>query len=210
MDSKANKKSSEYQAMTSKTSTLLKNGCNALAMVFEGSKLPVTSDDEVTANMAAYATMISDIIELIFADIEKANNNPKVPRTAFKKLNEIPFVFVFLPTGSEHDVTDDNGKTVKESFTIQHHVVVCHLPNELDGITNPNEMLTKCYLDSKESVVLVEKSTLCVAINKVAYSDYFKDADVVQARAHTWFKKLKLFPEDEEDDIPLPSLDDLE
>jgi hypothetical protein len=206
MDSKANKKSSEYQALTGKTSVLLKNGCNALAMVFDGSKLPVTTYDEVMPNMATYAKMVSDTVELIFADIEKANNNPKVPKSAFKKLNEIPFVFVFLPTGSECE----NDKTVKESFTIQHHVVVCHLPKDLDGVTNPGEMLTKCYLNGKDFIVLVEKNTFCVAINKVPYSDYFKDADVVQARAHAWFKEMKLFPEDEEDDIPFPSLNDLE
>lgn len=209
MSSIANKKSPEYQAMTGKTSTLLKNGCQALSMVFEGSKLPITSDDQVMSQLASYATMVGDIVELIFADIEKANANPKVPKTAFKKLNEIPFVFVFLPTGMEREVTDENGKTVKEPFTVQHHVVVCHLPAVLDGVTNPGDMLTKCYL-TQNATTLVGNGSYCVAINTTPYSDYFKDADVVQARAHAWFKNLDLFPKDDEDDELLPSLNDLD
>lgn len=179
MNNKTIKRSLEYQSMTSKTTSLLKNGCQALAMVFEGS--------QDVSNMETYVTFLGDTINTVFTDIEKS----RAPKSDYKKLNEIPFVFVFLPDGS-----------------VYHHVVVCHLPKELDGVTTPGEMLKRCYINS-DTNILLNNGTYCIAINKEPYNDYFKDADVIQTRAHIWFKNLKLFPEAEDDDEPMISFDDL-
>lgn len=206
MDPKTIKKSTEYVSMTSKPNQLFKNGCKAAAMVFDGSKLPITSDNQVMPEITSYCISLNDMVNLIFSDIEKANANPKVPKSAFPKLNEVPFVFVFRPTGSEFTSTDENGKEVKETYTVQHHIVVCYLPNALGDVTTPVQMLHKCYVQ-QNFTIMSANDKLCVAINKDPYGDYFKDADVIQYNAQSWLKSLNMFPEDEEDE-PLPSMDD--